>query len=166
MKYNLLVLIPIILLLLSACNQSIDSSNIETLKKEMEALSEQEKKEAQPILNQLKIANQISKELEALLIEFQKSDELLEAINMMKIASNELTTVLNTIKDIQTSKPALHSYKVKTEKELMNYIEGLQLQLDGMETMDGEKIKAGFKQVERAKAALIKLEELFLNGQK
>ena len=95
--------------------------------------------------------NQLITELDLLLIEFQKYDELPEAIEMMETANKEAKKILEALKTLKTEDSYLTEFKSKYEAALLHYVDGLQLQIKGMEKWDGQKTTEGFKQTELAK---------------
>lgn len=95
--------------------------------------------------------NQLIEELDLLLIEFQKSDELAEAIEMMETANSEANKVVEAIKAIKFENNRLTEYRIRYEAALIQYTGGLQLQIDGMKNWDGQKTTEGYKQTELAK---------------
>lgn len=108
---------------------------------------------------QMQSVNKLIKELDLLLIEFQKNDELPEAIEMMETASGEANKILGTLQTLKIQNNSLAEYTNKYEAALAHYTSGLKLQMDGMKNWDGQKTTEGYKQTEQAKDELRKYYE-------
>ncbi|HHW38538.1 MAG TPA: hypothetical protein GXX18_15100 [Bacillales bacterium] len=116
-----------------------------------QTLSNLDKVSVNNLHQQMLKVNQLIEELDLLLIEFQKSDELAEAIEMMETANSEANKVVEAIKAIKFENNRLTEYRIRYEAALIQYTGGLQLQIDGMKNWDGQKTTEGYKQTELAK---------------
>lgn len=110
-------------------------------------------------LQKIEKANQLIEELNLLIEQFEKTDEFQEAIEMMDTARKEAQKIAEELSAIHFQTEKMMTYKASFEKELLNYANGLEMQIDGIENWDSKKITDGFKQTELAKTAITKLIE-------
>lgn len=120
----------------------------------MDNLSVSEKKLAKSILSQILNVNQLIEELDLLLVELQKTDELQEAVEIMETAHGEAIKIAGELNKVQIKNGSLADFKAMYEEELLDYANGLKLQIEGMETWDGQKTTQGYKLTEIAKKQL------------
>ena len=106
----------------------------------------------------VKLAQQISNELDFLVKEYEKTDELEGAIDAMGIAKEESEKLLSDVQQT-TLEPSsdLFNLKWKFENVLIDYISGLSMQLDGFENADGQQASDGYILVSTSREELKKL---------
>lgn len=114
-------------------------------------LSNTDKALVEKFHEQMQDVNQLIDELDLLLVEFQRNDELAEAIEMMETAKSEANKIVGDLQTFKTENNSLKEYRKRYEAALIQYTTGLQLQIDGMKNWDGQKTTEGFQQTEQAK---------------
>lgn len=117
-------------------------------------LSNTDKALVEKLHEKMQDVNQLIAELDLLIIEFQKNDELAEAIEMMETAKSEANKIVGALQTLKTENNSLTEYRKRYEAALIQYTGGLQLQIDGMKNWDGQKTTKGFQQTEQAKKDL------------
>ncbi len=155
------------LILLLGCNQQTSSTEIPVNKADsnhrIEINTAADKEIAESLFKQILEINQLIEELDLLITELQKTDELPEAIEMMETATSEAQKILKDLKALQTKNKSLTEFKDLYEEALNEYANGLKLQIDGMANWDGQKTTVGFKQTELAKNNLKQYHEKIKN---
>lgn len=103
-------------------------------------------------------AQAIEKELQLILAEMQHNDEFIEAQESIETARQEILYVWNTVhNELQFDDPLLHKQKQTYEAILMEYRNGLGLQLIGMQNSDAVKAMEGIEQTKKANQKLATL---------
>lgn len=154
LKIKILPIIVIIILLMTGCNKEEYSikNNI--------TLNDEE--HVHLLLKKMESADQIIKELDLLLAEFQQTDELVEALEMMETAKSEIQTIFSKLHSIpEYEDKELKKSHVKFKDNLGKYYKGLELQLKSVENNDAKTMKKGYIMVEEAKWELNNLMDLF-----
>lgn len=159
MRNVLLVPLFISFLLLFGCSNAnsaakMDESNVDQKLILDNGFSKAEKDAAKSMHAHILDVNQLIEELDLLIAELQKNDELLEAIEIMETASDEANSILAKIKLINTNNNSLTNYISQYEEALLSYITGLNMQIEGIENLDSKKSTEGFRQTENAKNTL------------
>jgi hypothetical protein len=113
------------------------------------------------------LSTQVVKELDLLLAAYQQGDELAEAEEAMNIAKREMTAIWNQVhNDYHPEHETLRAMQRSYEDLLMSYIQGLGTELQGIEEGNFDKLKQGFQQSEKSKAALYKFSDDMKNFMK
>ncbi len=106
----------------------------------------------------VQMAGQVMKELDYLLEEMAKGDDLESAIDAMSIAYEEALIVVEKISNSSFSEPKLLDIQKEITIVLTEYTEGLGLLLEGFEHGDGEQMQAGYQETVKSKEKFLKLE--------
>ncbi|MDF0725597.1 hypothetical protein PY093_02570 [Cytobacillus sp. S13-E01] len=123
-------------------------------------LSNNEKEIFTEFVRNVQLSSQIMKELDLLLEEQQKYDELEGAIEAMSIAHEETLIVVSKIlNDPITENKELNDLQNYITKLLTDYTAGLSLQLEGIEKGDSKKVQKGYSLSTSAKEKLFKLKK-------
>ncbi|HHY73553.1 MAG TPA: hypothetical protein GX497_10065 [Bacillus bacterium] len=141
--------ISFFLLLCFGCSQANTTSNMAA-----KDLPTENQELANSFYKQMQIVNQLMEELDLIIVELQKTDELEEAIEILETAKNEVKEIVVLLETIRPENNRLAKFISSYKKELLHYVEGLRLQIAGMETWDSEKTTEGYKRTEIAKKNL------------
>lgn len=134
--------------------QSSPAENTELYKE----LPSEEQEQFSQIMTNIKKATQIMKELDYLLEEMEKGDDLESAIDAMSIAHEEALLVIEKISNLDFKHTHLKTIQKDVILSLTDYTEGLGLLLEGFEHGDGEKMHKGYQETIKAKEKFIELE--------
>lgn len=152
-SYIFITLISFILL--AGCNNpnNIQSKNYTDISPKPLDLSSikftnEEKHTLQLLKEQIQLTNQIMTELDLLITEFEKQDELIEALEVMQIAKHETMVIRAKSQSDQNNRTKANSL---FENLLTNYINGISAQLEGWENGDVEKMTKGYKLMQQSK---------------
>lgn len=89
---------------------------------------------------------QLNKELDMVLDEMKKEDELEAAIDTMQIANEEAMYIFNLIElDEKPSNESLQELRSRVQASIEKYMEAMNTQLEGITTGDPKKTDKGFE---------------------
>ncbi|MEH7382912.1 hypothetical protein V7138_20780 [Bacillus sp. JJ1533] len=92
---------------------------------------------------------QLNKELDMLLDEMKKDDELEAAIETMQIANEEAMYIFNLIElDEQPTNENLHELRSHVQATIEKYMEAMNMQLEGISTGDPKKTDKAFEEIQ------------------
>ncbi|MGN7298249.1 hypothetical protein [Ferdinandcohnia sp. SAFN-114] len=142
------IILPfIILTLLIGCSSpSRDASDLYS------TLDQNLSKKDQDILESLQSHvqkfTQLNKELNMLLEEMKKEDELEAAVETMQIANEEAMYIFNLIElDDKPSNKSLYELRVRIQASIERYMEGMNTLLQGIINGDSNKTDEGYDQI-------------------
>jgi len=150
----IVVLLSLLLITMLIINEQSQTTDVNATK----ALSAEEQDLLGIFNTNVKLAQQIANELDFLVKEYEKTDELEGAIDAMGIAKEESEKLLSDVQQT-TLEPSsdLFNLKWKFENVLIDYIAGLSMQLDGFENADGKLASDGYIIVSTSREELKKL---------
>lgn len=91
---------------------------------------------------------QLNKELNMLLEEMKKEDELEAAIETMQIANEEAMYIFNLIElDSKPSNKSLNELRIHIQASIERYMEGMNTLLQGITNGDTKKTDEGYEQI-------------------
>ncbi|MEK5441284.1 hypothetical protein [Fredinandcohnia sp. FSL W7-1320] len=142
------IILPfIILTLLIGCSSpSRDASDLYS------TLDQNLSKKDQDILESLQSHvqkfTQLNKDLNMLLEEMKKEDELEAAVETMQIANEEAMYIFNLIElDDKPSNKSLYELRVRIQASIERYMEGMNTLLQGIINGDSNKTDEGYDQI-------------------
>ncbi|THE14173.1 hypothetical protein E1I69_05005 [Bacillus timonensis] len=101
---------------------------------------------------------QLNEELDMLLDEMKKEDELEAAIETMQIANEEAMYIYNLIElDEQPTNKNLHELRTHVQASIEKYMEAMNLQLEGITTGDPQKTDEAYEEMKIINEELNKL---------
>ncbi|RFU68962.1 hypothetical protein D0469_10775 [Peribacillus saganii] len=168
-KNRLFLIISILLMLLSGCNNGKASAERGEKKGDKvyfqineTQLTNNEKNMLEKVKQRIKLANQITKESDTIIREAQSTDDLEGALDIMAISKDEVNKLLLEFQsDSQMNNGDLLDLQKKAKKSLEKYTEGIKLQEEGINDGDGMKNQKGFVLSEEAKKEIEDLSSLF-----
>lgn len=139
-------------------SKSINSSESISNRTEQPSPAENNQNSLSEFAQNVQMASQIMRELDYLLEEMAKGDDLESAIDAMSIAHEEALIVVEKISNSSFSEPKLLDLQKEITIVLTEYTEGLGLLLEGFEHGDGEQMQAGYQETLKSKEKFLKLE--------
>lgn len=147
--------------ILLGCSKATPSSNTEKNIIRVDTLSDAEKEKANTLYKQMLAVNQTMEELDLIMVELQKADDLQEAIEIMETAKKECNKIAVELKSLVIENSDIRKFNKKYGEALLSYEDGLELQIEGMKSWDEKKTTEGYKLTENAKTALKRIYEQF-----
>ncbi|QOR64752.1 hypothetical protein IM538_12875 [Cytobacillus suaedae] len=138
--------------------KSINSSESISNRTEQPSPVQSEKENLSEFLRNIQMAGQIMRELDYLLKEMEKGDDLESAIDAMSIAYEEALIVVEKISNFNFSDPKLLAIQKEITIVVTEYTEGLGLLLEGFEHGDGEQMQSGYQETIKSKEKFFELE--------
>ncbi|MBE4909778.1 hypothetical protein IMZ08_17225 [Bacillus luteolus] len=139
-------------------SKSINSSESISNRTEQPSPVKSEQNDLSEFTRDVQMAGQIMRELDYLLEEMAKGDDLESAIDAMSIAHEEALIVVEKISNSTFSEPKLLAIQKKITIVLTEYTEGLGLLLEGFEHGDGEQMQEGYQETIKSKEKFFELE--------
>nr|WP_309100238.1 hypothetical protein [Fredinandcohnia onubensis] len=142
-----IILLFIFIALLTGCSSpSMTASDLYS------ALDQNLSKKDQVILDSLQSHvqkfNQLNRELNMLLDEMKKEDELEAAIETMQIANEEAMYIYNLIElDGKPTNKSLHEFRNHIQASIERYMEGMNTLLQGITNGETNKTDDGYEQI-------------------
>ncbi|WP_458412833.1 hypothetical protein ACNQFZ_18785 [Schinkia sp. CFF1] len=158
---RLILIFSICFIILLGCSKANPPSNNEQNIIVVDTLPDAEKEKASALYKQMLAVNQIMEELDLIMVELQKADELEEAIEIMETAKNECNKIAVELRLMVIENIDVREFNEKYREALLSYEGGLELQIEGMKAWDGKKTTEGYKLTENAKTALKRFYEQF-----
>jgi hypothetical protein len=114
-------------------------------------LSSDEKENFSVVMQNIKMASQIMRELDYLLEEMEKGDDLESAIDAMSIAHEETLIVIEKVSNANFHTSKLIKLQRDVTNVLTDFTEGIGILLEGFEHGEGEQMQIGYQQTNKAK---------------
>ncbi|MEH7225789.1 hypothetical protein V7112_18415 [Bacillus sp. JJ1566] len=145
---NRKIIIPFILLafLLGCTSNSKTATELYSILDQN--LSQKDKAILESLQSHVQKFIQLNEELDMLLDEMKKDDELEAAIETMQIANEEAMYIFNLIElDDQPTNENLHELRNLVQASIEKYMEVMRIQLEGITTGDPKKTDEAYKEM-------------------